>query len=180
MTDATDVNHSHGAIDQVPLTFNQQSPLGFRFFIKRAPTTNYFVHRINIPGLTLPAADEHTPFITIPQPGDHIEYESLQLTFRISEGLQDYIEIQNWMLAFSHPEMYETLAEQPQYTSMGIKSEILVSILNSAKNVIKNITYHDCWPTQLSGLFFDATMEQVQYLVASAVFRFSTYEFSDP
>jgi hypothetical protein len=34
-----------------PTNYNALSNLGFRFYIKRAPTLNYFTQSVNIPGV---------------------------------------------------------------------------------------------------------------------------------
>ena len=171
-----------GAIGQVPETFNYQSPLGFRFFIKRLPNVNYFVNKINIPGVTLPAADEQTPFVVLPQPGDHVIFEPLVLTFLVDEGLNNYIELQKWLRTISDLQggnAYEKLNKHPEWTGHGVKSEIVLSLLDSAKNAKVNVLFHDAWPSNLTSLQFDATHQDVPYLVATSVFKYSTYDFVD-
>ena len=168
-----------GAINQNPKTENLQSPLGFRVHIKRSPNTNYFVHRINVPGILLPSADEATPFTVIPQPGDHVTFDPLVLTFRVDEGMNNYFELQKWLLDISGLDggkAYQKLNKRPEYTGFGVKSEILVSCLNAQKNPVRNITYHDSWPTQLSGLQYDASLTSVDYLTATCTFRYIFYE----
>jgi len=168
-----------GAINANPKTENLQSPLGFRFMLRRSPNTNYFVHRINIPGLLLPSADEATPYVVIPQPGDHVVFDPLVLTFRVDEGMHNYFELQEWLREVSGlagGKAYAKLAKRPEYTGFGVKSEILVSCLNAQKNAVRNITYHDSWPSQLTGLQYDASLTSVDYLIATCTFRYSIYE----
>lgn len=169
-----------GALNQVPQTFDLQSSLGFRFFIKRLPSVNFFVNKVNIPGINLPAAGEATPFIELPLPGDHPTFDMLVLNYRIDKGMDNYFSLVDWMLALSGllgGDAYADLAKKPGFTGKGLVSEILVSITNSQKNVIRNITYHDAWPTQLRlDRVLDVTLESVEYLSATAVFRYSFYE----
>jgi hypothetical protein len=167
-----------GALKDNPKTEDLQSALGIRFHLKRSPNTNYFVYRINLPGITLPSADEGTPFIELPQPGDHIQFEQpLIVTFRVDKGLNNYFELHHWLKDISgfNPKKYAELNKNPEYTGYGIKSEILVSLLNAQKNVIRNLTYHECWPTSLSTLVFDAAVTEERYLTATCVFRFSDF-----
>lgn len=166
-----------GALEQVPSTVNLQSPLGFRFFIKRLPNVAFFVNKMNLPGITLPAAEEATPFMMLPKPGDHVVYEQLVLNFRIDEGMENYFSLQDWLQTIGGlkgGEAYGRLAAKPEYTGYGLESEILVSVLNAQKNVVRNITYSDSWPTQLKlDNIFDAGLTEVQYFSATAIFRFS-------
>jgi hypothetical protein len=167
-----------GALENNPKTEDTQSALGCRFHIQRSPNTNYFVYRVNIPGITLPAAEEGTPFISLPQPGDHIQFEQpLVVTFRVDRGLNNYFELWNWVrdIAGIDPKAYTKLNQNPEYSGYGIKSEILVSILNSQKNVIRNFTYHEAWPSSLSTLQLDASATEERYLTATVVFKFNDY-----
>lgn len=171
-----------GALKQVPETFDLQQVLGFRFFIKRLPTVNFFVNQVNIPGISLPSADEATPFLVLPQPGDHPQYETLVLNFKVDQGMENYFALVKWMLTISGllgRRAYTKLAVKPEYTGEGVKSEILVSILNAQKNLIRSITYHDAWPTQVKlDRALDSTLESVEYLNCTAIFKYSFYESS--
>jgi hypothetical protein len=175
------MTEENGAFKAIPDTFNLQNPLYFRFFIKRLPEVNYYVNKINIPALSLPAAMEASPQLEIPQPGDHVQFQPLVLDFLASEGLKNYIQLQKWLKAIGGilPKDYAKLASNPEYTGYGVKSEIILSILDGLNNAIVNVTFHDAWPTSLSQLQFDATLPDIPYLKAQAVFRYTTYEFED-
>jgi hypothetical protein len=171
-----------GAIAQVPSTFNLQQVLEFSFHIRRLPTVNFTVNKVNVPGVSLPAAGQETPFMQIPVPGDHVTYETLVLNFRIDEGMENYFELHKWLTTISGlrgGDAYGRLAVKPEYTGFGVTSEILVAVRNAQKNVVRAITYHDAWPTTLKmDQIFDATLQEVSYFSATAVFRFSTFDTS--
>ena len=82
---------------QTAINRNFLSPLNFKFQIKRAPTLNFFVQTINIPGLSLPDVDVSNPLIRVPYPGEHLSYEELQLSFRVDEDLRNYMELHTWL-----------------------------------------------------------------------------------
>ena len=166
-----------GALSRNPETVNLQTPLGFRFFIKRAPTVNYFINKINIPGVSLGPATHATPNLIIPEPGDHIQFEPLVVTFQVDEGLGNYFEISKWMKAISGFDTDELikLSVNPEWSGYGILSELQVIVLNAQKNAVRNIVYHRAWPTQLSTLQFDATLDSVDYVPATAVFYYVSY-----
>lgn len=172
-------NQPPGALANVPGTFNYQSPIGFRFFIKRLPEVNFYVQKVNVPGAVLPLANEVTPFLDMPQPGDHVQYEPLQLTFLVTEGLENYIELQKWLLAIGDAaggKAYEKLATASSFSGHQVKSEIILSIEDSSKQQKMAVVFHDAWPAALSGLNFDATeIGNIQYLTASVAFRYINY-----
>ena len=168
-----------GALADVPATFNLQSPLGFRFFIKRAPNTNYYVNRVNIPGIQLPAAEQATPYYPVPWPGDHLSWETLILNFRVDEGMNNYFELHNWMMAASTaiPSDYATLSKTPEFTGFGVESEIVLAVQNAQKNVIRIINFHYAWPTVLKmDASFDTSLTEVHYVSATCVFKYLNYD----
>lgn len=172
-----------GALRNVPDTFNYQSPIGFRFYIKRLPTVNFYVQKVNIPGVILPAAIEVTPFLDIPQPGDHVQYEPLMLEFLVSEGLENYVELQKWLLTIGDAaggQAYAKLMNANPISGDGIRSEIILSVEDSAKNPVTNVVFHDAWPTSLTGLSFDSTeVGDIKYLNATATFKYLNYSFDN-
>ena len=184
---------SQGALNQVPQTFNQQPGTSFKVNIKRFPDVNYYVYKINIPTITLPMAPEATPILAIPKPGSQVMFDPLVMVFRVEEGLKNFTQLGDWMKTIASlyepgpsdlnplPSPYGLLAENAEWTGEGVTTEILVAITGSAKNSILNMTFHDCWPSQLSmNKTLDSTTADVQYLDATATFRYSYYEFSTP
>ena len=85
------------AIDNTPQNLNFLSPINFKFMLKRAPHVNFFIQKINIPGLSLPTIDVSNPLIKVPYAGDHLNYEELNISFKVDEDLQNYMEINTWL-----------------------------------------------------------------------------------
>lgn len=157
---------------------NLLAPQGFQLFLKRAPNLNYFVQRAPIPGLELGVIETPNPFINIPVPGDHLRFEELEVTFKVNEDLANYIEISQWMLGLGKPQdfsQYAALSQQPQTTGFGIRSDISLLIANSKRNLKFEIVFQDAFPTALSGITFDSTLEDLDYLSATVRFSFSLY-----
>lgn len=167
------------AIDKNPATTNFLQPIHFEFNIKRSNNLNYFVQKVRLPGMVLDPANTPSPFVTLPNPGDHLDFETLDITFAIDEKLQNYMDLYNWKRALGTPDMleqYAPLENQPKYTGMGPTSEITVFIMNSAKNPIFTFTFHDAYPNSLSGFELDATADDVQYVKAAASFKYSSFD----
>ena len=159
---------------------NFLSPLNFKFRLKRAPNLNFFVQQITIPGVSLPSVDVSNPLLRIPYPGDHVMYEELSLTFKVDENLQNYLEIQNWIRGIGKTSYQEYVAinSNKSYTGDGITSEISVTVLTSSKNPNYEIVFQEAFPISLSGLTFKTTDESVDYLEASAQFRYLIYDIN--
>ncbi len=70
------------AIDKNPKSLNFLSPINFRFFLRRAPNLNFEVQRVNIPGIRMGHIMLPGPILAVPEPGDHILYNELDIEFK--------------------------------------------------------------------------------------------------
>lgn len=175
------------AISNLPTNKNFLSPLGFNFSIKKTPKVNYFVQSITLPNLTLGQADIQTPFVKLPVPGDHIEFGTLSLTFRIDEEMRNYKEIYDWIVALGFPEnfqQYNTIATSRgkfggsvtnPTAGTGIYSDASLIILSSAKNPLVDITFKNLYPVALTDVTFDTRLTDVDYVEATATFAFELF-----
>jgi hypothetical protein len=172
-----------GALNNQLLNRNFLSPLNFAFSIKKAPHVNFFIQKVNVPGMLLggntPEPHMATPFVNIPEPGDHITYEPLHIVFRIDEDLQNYLEIHNWIKGLGFPKNfreYAELAQVPQFTGKGLRSDITTIVMTNEKMPNLAVTYVDAYPFYLSQIMFDTTKEDVEYLTAEARFAYTYYD----
>jgi len=157
---------------------NMLSPLNFKFTLKRAPNLNFFVQKINIPGISLPKVDTSNPLIKIPLSGDHLEYDELDVTFKVDENLQNYLEVHNWVRSLGKPsfEEYANLSKKAIYTGEGLKSDIVVTILTSQKNPNYEFVFKDAFPISVSSISFESTDESVNYIEATARFVYTIFD----
>lgn len=169
------------AIDNTPSNKNFLSPLNFKFSIKKAPHVNFFIQEVNIPAISIPPAINPNPFVNIPHSGEHITYNELTIKFKVDEDLTNYLEIHNWLKALGKPEnfnQYKEIQDKPMYTGDGIMSDISVIVLSNNKNPNYEIVYKDAFPVSLSDLVFNTTEGTINYLTASANFKYLMYDIS--
>ena len=169
------------AVDDTPINRNFLSPLNFQFSIKRAPNVNFFLQKVNIPSIRLPAIEIPTQFVPIPTQFTHMEYGEFSITFKVDEDFQNYLEIHNWIRALGFPKSYSERAAIdaiPGYTGYGDASDISIIALNSAKNPNFEITFTDAFPTYLGDVVFDSTFDDVQYITCDATFKYTLYELN--
>lgn len=160
---------------------NFLSPVGFNFEIKKTPEMNFFVQSVTLPGITLPFTEQPTPFKKIPVYGDHIDYSEFQVTFKVNEDMGNYLEIFNWITAIGFPDNYEQhaqIANADPLTGQGIYSDASLFILSSASNPIIRIDIKDMFPTSLTDLVMDTKDTAIDYIEATATFKFSNYTFT--
>ena len=169
------------AIDNTPVNKNFLSPLNFKFSIKRSPHVNFFIQKVNIPSINLVSPNYPNPFVKAPIPGEHLDYGTLEITYKVDEDLQNYLEVHNWIKALGKPKdfsEYKEIQDKKSWTGDGIYSDISVMVLSSTKMANYEVVYIDAHPISLSGIVFNTTDPDVNYIEASAVFKYTYYDIS--
>lgn len=126
--------------------------------------------------MILPPVETPTPFVALPEPGDHITYEELSIDFKVDENLQNWIELYIWLRRMGFSESYEeyaALAEVPLSQNEGVKSDVSLILLDAKKRPLIEFTYRDAFPIQLSGFEVQTTNNDAEYVTATARFRYS-------
>jgi len=155
---------------------NFLAPVNFAFAIKRLPFVSYFVQETNIPGMTIGNAEMPTPFKTIYYPGDKVDFNELQLTVRVDENMQNYIEIYNWIIGMTFPDRFE------QYANLidgdGVFSDATLIIKTNKKNPNITFTFKDMYPTSISDIQMSASESDINYTTATMTFRHNGFDIS--
>ena len=166
------------AIDSNPANKNFLSPISFKFMIKKAPHVNFFIQQVTVPRMSLPSVETPNPFVSLPKPGDHIDFDTLSIKFKVDEDLQKYLELYNWIVQMGKPQtfdQYNYIQDKYPLTGEGIYSDIELDILNSKRSANYAIVFQDAFPVELGDITFDTTLDDVDYVTASAVFRYKLY-----
>ena len=90
---------------------NFLAPTGFKFQLNRTPKVTYFGNAVNIPAIDLGVAEQPTYLRDIPLPGDKLQFADFSLRFLVDEGLENYMEIQNWIRGLGVPESLNEIRE---------------------------------------------------------------------
>lgn len=167
------------ALDRNPTSANFLSPNNFRLQVSKLPNTTFFVQRINIPGLSLPEVPVPTPLTALHLSGDHIQWGDLRFVFKVDENLNNWREIFNWLTGAGFPESTDQFEEIKSETrpGYGLFSDITLFVLNSARNPSLAINFKQCQPTTLSDIDFDSTSTNIDFITASAIFKYTSYTF---
>lgn len=169
------------ALDTIPQNRNFLSPLNFKFQIKKAPSVNFFLQSVGIPGFQLSPTYQPNPFINIPVSGDHIDVEPLTISFKVDENLVNYMELYTWITELGFPNNcgeYNKLASQPVTSGLGITSDISLLILSSSRNPIYDVTFFDCFPISLGRLLFDTIAPDVNFIDTTASFKYRYFNIA--
>ena len=186
-------------ISREPAKSDYASPIQFRFKCTKLPLVEFFVQSANIPGISLGSAQQNTPLIDVPLPGDKVTFSSLDMSFLVDENLNNFKEIHDWILGLGFPDNHTqfqdlqsagsdrfpgstrstaaTGTNTPQpLNEGGIYSDAILTVLNS-KNIAKTeIRFKNVYPTSLGGLNYDVRLTDVDYISATVSFNYTSYE----
>jgi len=155
------------------------------FNIQKLPDLNFFCQQVNLPGIMLGAPEFGNPFHTQPIPGETLTYDQLTVQFLVDSEMKNYTALYNWIVALGFPNDYE------QYLNfinsddrLGLAelaknySDATLQILSGSNQVVKTVQFIDLFPVSIDSLVFQATNQDVQYLVGNATFRYGYYKFT--
>lgn len=169
---------SVGAGANQPDNENYLSPLGYRFGVRKLPHVNWFVQTITLPGITLNEVTQPSPLLDTAHPGEKITFDPLSITFKVDEDLENWIEIQNWIRIIAPPDVSERRKQGIEKLGReAIFSDASLIIMNSNMNANFEVHFYDLFPTTLSELEFTSVEGDVNYLTATASFRYTYYDF---
>ena len=137
------------------------------FVIDKFPNLQLSLFTYNIPGITLPSATQHSPFFTKPVYGDKLEFNNLFLSFTVSENLENYLEIFNWMYNLANP--MEKSNIDLTYTNGTI------IILNSNNKPVFNVNFIDIVPVSLGDLYFYENESGSEDITCNIIFEYEQY-----
>lgn len=166
------------ATDNTPLNKNFLSPLDFNFKIKKTPHVNFWVQKVNIPSITLPSPIVANPLVRVPYHGEHLLFGDLTVTFKVDEDLQNYLELYKWIRALGPLETreeFKQIQDVPQTSGDGILSDVSLTVLSSTKMPNYEIVYVDAFPTFLGEITFNTTEKTINYIEATAVFKYNYF-----
>jgi hypothetical protein len=100
------------------------------------------------------------------------------IQYKVDEDLNNYMEIYNWIKALGFPDnyrQYKTLADQPKTSGEGLVSDISLIMFSNARIPTYEVLFRDAFPVSTSSLIFDTTRSDVEFLEASATFRYTSF-----
>jgi hypothetical protein len=169
---------STGALARNPTSFDMLAPQGYLFQIKKLPNVNYFLQKVSVPDIALPAAIQATAFTDIPHPGNKLIFGDLNIDFKIDEDLANYTELYNWITSIgfmTDNSGYGVLAKKPSMSGDGVTSDVSILPTTGLKNANFEFTFQDAWPHYLGNFDFNTTEAGMPYLTCKAVFKYTIF-----
>ena len=159
-------------ISEQPTNRNFLSPVGFLLDLEIFDGVDFFCQSASIPEIAMPFAEVQTPYRNVPiVSSGGVSYGDLNVRFIIDEDLKNYLVVHNWIKEYG-------LAEK-RADSADAYSNARLQIMTSHNNVNHVVEFRNMFPVSLSSVPFDATVGDIEYLLADVTFKFETYTIRD-
>ncbi len=171
---------------------NYLSPSAFLLIFNKLPGITFMCQKTNIPGISTGVAIQPTRLNKVPHPSDELRYEDLEIEFLIDENLKNWVQLHDWLrgitnavradeFIFNRGKIQSPYEPRPDDINkldpeLQERSEATLIILSSNYQPVCNIVYHDVFPTAVSPLPFDTTVNDIRYLTARALFSYTYYD----
>lgn len=156
----------------------------FQLVIPRLPNVSFYTVNTGIPEMSVGYPTMPTPFKPIPVTGEVADFGDLVVRFIVDFKMNNYFEVYKWMKGYArvndHQNLKDYIAENdgnPEVvTEKSLTSDIQFVIMSDRGCEIARVEYYDAFPTSLSGLDLTTQVSDVEYLVATATFKYSYYK----
>ena len=133
-TSTVDSGTSVNPLARQPSTFDYSQNNQFKIYLPIFPTTEWFVVRANIPGVSMSQASQYTPFVDVAVVGDKLQYDNFNMSFVVDESLENYMEMYNWVknigFPFSGADQFNRL-ERPDNIDRSRSSKVSIKRMKS-------------------------------------------------
>ena len=173
-----------------PQVINPLQVTGFDFKISKFPSLSFWAQNVDIPGITLSGALSSNPFTNIELVGDKPDFDSITVTFKVDEKMNNYFDLIQWINLIGFSTSYRDIGQWrekwkqfPQFegnTESTLTSPAILSIKGPNKKTVRTITFDSIWPTAIGPVSLTEETSDTQYATCSATFKFKgPFEISE-
>ena len=158
-----------------PSNRNFLNPIGYLLKLERFEGTDFFCQSANIPDVNMPVTEVASPFRNLPIiPGGGVSFGDFTVRFIVDEDLKNYYSIHNWMRDNGNADKMQRDTANADIFTRG-----LLHIVTSQYNPAFIVEFQQLFPVSLSGLSFDATISDVEYITAEVTFKHQEFYIRD-
>ena len=154
---------------------NFLNPIGYLLKLEKFEGVDFFCQTANVPDLAMPTIEVSSPFRGLPiVPGGGVTFGDFSVRFIVDEDLVNYNAVHSWIRdAGNADQMARTIQEDDIYTNGQLH------IVTSQYNPAFIVEFRNLFPVSLSGLQFDATMSDAEYITAEVIFKHQQFFLRD-
>lgn len=153
-------------MNNLTLNKNLLSPNGFRLTIDSTKFSNTEYFCVSSPLPSVSATEVNSPFRNKQNsyPGEKVIYSPLDIRYMVTENMENYIELFNWMVDNAN-------------TGTVSAYDVTLSILTSSNNVVRQVRFVGAFPVSIGAIDFHTQNTDVEYVIADASFQYSHFYF---
>jgi hypothetical protein len=157
-----------------PSNRNFLNPIGYLLKLDIFEGTDFFCQSTNIPDISMPTTEVPSRFRSLPViPGGGVSFGDFNVKFIVDEDLKNYNSIHKWIRNNGRSDKDTNTPDIPEY------SNAQLHIVTSQYNPAFIIDFRNIFPVSLSGLQFDATISDVDYITADVTFKHQQFFILD-
>ena len=184
-----------------PEIFDYSQQNQFKVYLPIFPTTEWFVIRCTVPGISLGQAQVPTPLTNVQFVGDKVEFSPFDMTFIVDEKLENYQEMYQWVKNIGFPSRHSQFmaTERPDGINIERKgnlpprdratttttanrsdrnlyTDIAMTILSSKNNPVAQVSMYDAFPVSLSAIEYSQQESDTVYATCDVSFAFTWFD----
>ena len=184
-----------------PFDYSQQNQ--FKIYLPIFPTTEWFVTRATVPGISLGQAVVPTPLTNMQFVGEKVEFSPFDMTFIVDEKLENYMEMYQWVKNIGFPYTHDQFMSTSRPDGITIErkvnrpprdrrietdvvnkfdrdlyTDIGMTILSSKNNAVAQVTMYDAFPVSMSAIEYSQQESDTIYATCDVSFAFTWFDVS--
>ena len=158
-----------------PTNRNFLNPIGYLLKLEKFDGVDFFCQSANLPDISMPTIEVASQFRNLPIiPGGGVSFGDFSVRFIVDEDLKNYNSIHSWIRDNGNADQSKrTSIEEDIYTNGNLQ------IVTSSYNPALIVEFRNLFPISLSGLQFDATISDVEYITAQVTFKHQQFFLRD-
>ena len=155
--------------------YNYFQPSQFKVRIDKTRFSNleFYCQRVMHPGIAVSGANLPVSRLgTLAIPGDTLNFDELMMDIIIDEELKGYGEFYQWLEDLTNTRT--DIQQIPAQTY--IETDVILSVLSSSNNIIKQFKYKNAIPTSLGAINFEASVGDTDIVTFPISFRIDSFE----
>lgn len=137
-----------------------------------AKTFSISVQNYKIPRVFGYISEQVTPKLNIPIIGNKMVYDMFEASFLVTENLESYIELHNWMRVSYAPTGTE------EYKKDEVYKDIILTIYSAQNNPILKVSFLNAFPVKLDEVIFDTQAVDATPVKSKVEFAYQHFDFT--
>lgn len=139
--------------------------------IPQLTNTSFTANGFMIPDMMIPPATQETPFVVMPHAGEKITYSELVINFNVTENLENWIELHDWIRSLGFPNEFNEYKLRKFERLDGY-----VVIYNSSNNPIIRFKFINLVPSSLQGFSMTEDIQETTVVTSAIAMSYERFD----